>query len=216
MNKRIIALIASLAVVIGLMSAGSSYAWFATSTKKAQSITVSVVSSVHSAHLTDLDGSDDILIMQGDNLVSLDGKDAMLQLQNKSTADTQLRISIEYTSYKSGSAEQVTYSASADDDIVVTFANKKWSKNVNAAGNCYFYYVGDSYQSDTLTSLDNLPSIGMDVSTIEAISSIVYKNSIPYSYSGRKVNLKVTFESKQAENITWSTVDTYGVSGTTE
>lgn len=216
MNNRIIALVASLAVIIGLMTSGSSYAWFVTSTKKAQRIQVSLVSSLYSTFLTDLSGSDNIIIMQGDNLVNLDGKDAMLQIENKSTADTQVRIKIEYTSYKTGSAQQVVYSADKDDDITVTFADKTWSKNVNAADECYFYYMGNAYKSAEITSLDNLPSIGTDVKKIEAISSIVYKDDISYAYSGRKVNVKVTFETKQADNLTWSTVDSYNVSATTK
>jgi hypothetical protein len=214
MIKRIIALLASLAVVVGLMTCSSSYAWFVSSAKKAQSISVSVVSSVHSANLTDLDTAGNVIIMQGDNLVSLDGKDAMLQIENKSTTDTQIRISIEYTSYKSGSAEQVIYSASDNDDIAVTFADKTWSKNVNGSGVCYFYYMGKAYKSAELESIDKVPAIGSDVSVIKAISSIAYKDNISYAYSGQKINIKVTFESKQADNVTWSTVDSYNVSGT--
>ena len=214
MTKRIIMLAASLAVVIGLMTCGTSYAWFSNSTKKAQSITVSVVNSVHSARLTDLDDENRIIIMQGDNLVSLDGRSAMLQIENKSTADTQLRISVEYTSYRNGSAEQMIYSADKDDDIEVTFAPQKWAKNVNGSGVCYFYYMGDDYKTDTLDSLENLPSITPETSVIQAISSIVYKDDIPYSYSGQNVNIKVTFESKQADNVTWSTVDSYNVTAT--
>lgn len=216
MSKRVILLIASLAVVVGLMASSSSYAWFTTTAVKSQSINVSVVSSVHSAYLTDIDMPEHIVIMQGDNLVNLDGKSAMLQLENKSTADTQLRVSIEYTNYSSGNARQVIYSANENDDIDVVFAPNSWAKNTNSAGICYFYYVGGEYTSEDLANVNDVPSIDASTGTIPVLSSIAYKNSISSAYSGQPINVKVTFESKQADNITWSVIDSYDVSGVNE
>lgn len=216
MSKRIILMIASLAVILGLMNCGSSYAWFVTAAKKQQTISVSVVSSTNTAYLTDLDSDEsNIIIMQKDNLVSLDGREAVLKIENKSTTDTQLRIAVEYTSCKDGKPEQVRYSAS-DDDITVEFADKNWAKNINAGGDCYFYYVGDNYSGDEIDNLDSVASIGSDVSEIEAIKSIYYNEDVSDNYSGQKINVKVIFESKQADNVTWSTVDEYGVSGVAE
>lgn len=213
MIKRLILYVTSLAVVIGLMVSGSSYAWFASSEKREQSISVSVVSNVLSANLSDLLAPENTIIMQGDNLVNLDGNSATLQLENNSTTDTQVRVSIEYTSYSSGNARQEIYSASEDDDIVVEFASDSWAKDVNIGGVCYFYYVGQSYGSDTVTDFDNLPVISSLTGKVPVISKIYYKDDIPYSYSGQKINVKVTFESKQAENVTWSSIDTYDISG---
>lgn len=214
MTKRIIAFAASLAVLLGLMNCGSSYAWFSTSVAKSQSIVVSVVSSVHSAYLTDLTSSDRKVIMQGDNLVNLDGKAASLQIQNKSNTDSQIRISIEYTSCKSGSPKQKIYSASEDDDIVVVFPDKKWSKNINSGDECYFYYMDDKYTADTIYKLEEVPAISSSTSNIVAINSIYYKDNVSNSYSGQDINIKVKFESKQADNVTWQTVDSYDVDGT--
>ncbi|MBR6531122.1 MAG: hypothetical protein IKT61_01305 [Clostridia bacterium] len=213
MIKRLILFIASLAVIFGLMASGSSFAWFASSTQKSQSISVSLVNSVHTAHLADLQAPDNTIIVQGDNLVSLDGRSASLQLENQSTTETQLRISIEYTSYRSGKAEQVIYSASSEDDIVVEFASNAWAKNVNVAGVTYFYYMGGSYGADTIADVDAVPAVSPDVGRIPAITKIAYKDDVSYAYSGQKINVKVRFESKQADNVTWSSIDTYGVSG---
>ncbi len=212
MTKRIILFVASLAVVLGLMTSSSSFAWFATSTQKSQSISVSVVSNVQSANLADLQAPANTVIEQGDNLVSLDGKSAMLQLENQSTTETQVRLSIEYTSYRSGKAEQVIYSASEDDDIIVEFAGT-WAKDVNVAGVCHFYYMSGKNLTQSSQNLDTLLSISPEVSRIPAISKIAYKDDISQAYSGQKINVKVTFESKQAENITWSEIDSYAVSG---
>ena len=199
MTKRIIALVASLAVVIGLMNCGTSYAWFVTTLEKKQSISVSVVSTSQTAKLTDIDGDTKTIIMPGDNLVSLDGQGAMLRVNNGSTTNVQIRLSIEYTKYSSGKAEQRIYSGS-NDDIDVTFAAGKWSKNVNASGVCYFYYMGDNYETAEISSLDKVPSI--------------YKESITRAYSGQPVNIKVKFEAKQADNVSWDTIDAYQLSGT--
>lgn len=217
MSKRIVLMVSSLAVIIGLMATSTSYAWFTTSSKKKQSITVSVVSSVHSAHLADLTAPYHTIIMPGDNLVNLDGKSAMLQIENQSTTDMQLRISVEYTSCKDGRAEQVSYSADPEkDDIEVVFADKLWSKNISSNGTCYFYYMGDKYESDEIASLDDVPVIDPMLNTISVISKIAYKNDISANYSGQPVNVKVIFESKQADNITWSAIDSYDVSGVGE
>lgn len=213
MTKRIIAFVASLAVIIGLMNCGTSYAWFVTTQEKKQSISVSVVSASQTAKLTDLDGDGQTIIMPGDNLVNLDGQGAMLRINNGSTADVQIRLSIEYTSYASGRAEQKIYSGN-DDDIDVTFAANKWSKNVNAGGVCYFYYMGDNYSSDEVYDLSLVPAVKSSVSYVDAISSIVYKDSISKAYSGQPVNIKVSFEAKQADNISWSSIDSYQLSGT--
>lgn len=216
MSKRIILLISSLAVIVGLMATSSSYAWFATSAEKKQKISVLTVSNVHSAYLADLDAPYHTVIMPGDNLVSLDGNSAMLQLENKSTTDMQLRISIEYTSYRSGKAQQVIYSASDADDITVEFAPELWAKHINTNGVCYFYYMGGAYTVDRLDSLEKLPSVSPSVVNIPAVSGIAYKNDVSSAYAGQEVNVKVLFESKQADNITWSAIDAYDVSGIAE
>lgn len=213
MTKRIIAFVASLAVVIGLMNCGTSYAWFVTTLEKKQSISVSVVSAAQTAKLTDLDSDEKTIIMPGDNLVNLDGQGAMLRINNGSTTDVQIRLSIEYTSYASGKAEQKIYSGSGDD-IHVTFAANKWSKNTNASGTCYFYYMGDKYESESIADLNAVPSISSEISYIDAISSITYKENISKAYAGQPVNLKVFFETKQADNVSWNSIDSYQLTGT--
>ena len=213
MTKRIIAFVASLAVVIGLMNCGTSYAWFVTTLEKKQSISVSVVSAAQTAKLTDLDSDEKTVIMPGDNLVNLDGQGAMLRINNGSTTDVQIRLSIEYTSYASGKAEQKIYSGSGDD-IDVTFGANKWSKNTNASGTCYFYYMGDKYESESIADLNAVPSISSEISYIDAISSITYKENISKAYAGQPVNLKVIFEAKQADNVSWNSIDSYQLTGT--
>lgn len=213
MTKRIILYVASLAVIIGLMASGSSYAWFASSTQKKQHISVSLVSNTYSANISNIEIPGQTIIVQGDNLVNLDGRSAALQIENNSTTDTQLRVTVEYTSYRSGKAEQVIYSASEEDDIIVEFASDAWAKNVNVAGTCYYYYVGNAFGSDIISDTSAVPVITPEMGSIPVITKIAYKEDVSYSYSGKPINVKVSFESKQAENITWSAIDTYAVSG---
>ncbi len=216
MTKRIILFVASLAVILGLMTSSSSFAWFASTTHKNQSISVSLVNSVHAANISDLQAPTGTVIRQGDNLVNLDGRSAVLRLENQSTTDTQIRVSIEYTSYRSGKAEQVIYSASEDDDITVEFASDVWAKSFNIGGVCYFYYMGRDNFIETIEDADGVPSISPSESQIDAITSISYNDDVSYAYSGQKINVKVIFESKQADNITWSEIDSYNVSGSGE
>lgn len=212
MVKRLILFATSLAVVAGLMLSGTSYAWFASSTKKEQSISVSVMNSVFSANLADLNDQGKKIIVQGDNLINLDGKSAALYIENHSTTETQFRVMIEYTSYSSGSARQVIYTASEDDDIIVEFANDAWAKKVNSGSICYFYYVGPGNGSKDLTDVDSVTPVSVLIGSIPVVTKIAYKDDISYAYSGKDINVKVTFESKQAENVTWSSIDTYDVS----
>lgn len=209
MVKRLILFATSLAVVLGLMASGTSYAWFAVSTVKNQHISVSVVSNTFSANIADIETEGKTVIMQGDNLVNLDGRSAALHIENKSTTETQLRVSIEYTSYRSGTARQVIYTASEDDDIIVEFADNAWAKNTNAGGECYFYYVGAGNGSKELTEVDSAATVSAYEGKIPVVTKIAYKDDISYAYSGQDINIKVAFESKQAENVTWSSIETY-------
>ena len=213
MTKRIILCVASLAVLLGLIASGSSYAWFASSTEKKQSISVSLVSNTYSANISDIQFPAQTVIVQGDNLVNLDGRNAALYIENQSTTETQLRVTVEYTSYRSGRAEQVIYSASEEDDIIVEFASDAWAKNVNIAGVSYYYYVGSSFGSDSVFDTSAVPAIPPSMGRIPVITKIAYKDDVSYAYSGKPINVKVSFESKQAENVTWSAIDTYAVSG---
>lgn len=216
MVKRLILFATSLAVVAGLMLSGTSYAWFAVSTKRDQSISVSVISNVFSADISDIETQGKTVIVQGDNLVNLDGNSAALHIENHSTTETQVRVMIEYTSYSTGTARQVIYTASEDDDIVVEFADDAWAKNINAGSRCYFYYVGAGNGSKELTDVDSAATVSSLIGKIPVVTKIAYKDDISDAYSGQEINIKVTFESKQAENVAWSSINTYDFSAISE
>lgn len=217
MIKRIIALIASLAVVAGLFTSQSSYAWFVTAVKKAQRITIGVV-SFDSASAVSLDTLEEDFygnqcIYPGQNLVVLDGDDASIAMYNNSTIDTQIRVRIEYTSFATGSAQQVTYSASEDEDLQVEFADPaQWMPFDNGLDGCCFYYVGPDFDKDKLTDLDDVYTVKPDVADVSIIKSICYKDDIDANlYSGNEVAVNIIFEAKQADYVGWSNLGEYQV-----
>ncbi len=217
MIKRIIAFVASLAVIMGIMTSHSSYAWFVTSVKRAQRITIGVVSfdssSAVSLDTLEEDFYGNACIYPGQNLVMLEGDEASISMYNSSTVDSQIRVRIEYTSFADGVAKEVVYSGSEKDDLQVVFANpEQWLPYDNGLdGNCY-YYVGPDYGKSTLTSLDDVYTISPDIADVEIIESVCYKESIDANlYSGNEVTVNVIFEAKQADYVGWSSLGEYQV-----
>ncbi len=216
MKRRIVALIASLAVITGLMSSRDSGAWFITAVKRAQDISIAVIN---------FDSEEEILgtveedyygrpcIYPGQNLVLLNNKNATLTMINNSSIDTQIRVRIEYTSFSSGVKSTEVYSADKDEDLQVEFANPgEWLPCKSASGEVCFYYVGPGYGSKVLSDPDNACSITPDVSNIDIIKSILYKNDIDTaSYSGNEVTVDVIFEAKQADYVGWSALADYQI-----
>lgn len=214
MIKRIIALIASLAVVIGLMASQSSYAWFVTAVKKAQNITIAVMSYTSSSAALETLEEDFYgkpCIYPGQNLIKLQGDDAQITMFNNSTIDTQIRVRIEYTSYKNGRAETKVYSNSEDDDLQVEFTHPgQWLPyETDMSGYCY-YYVGPDFNATELKSLDDVHVITPDEANVNILSNVSYKNDIDTSlYSGNEVTVNIIFEAKQADYVGWTSLGEY-------
>ena len=217
MTKRIIALIASLAVILGLMTSQSSYAWFVTAVKRAQRITIGVVSydssSAVSLDTLEEDFYGNACIYPGQNLVTLDGDDASISMYNSSTIDSQIRVRVEYTSFASGSAKNVIYSGSEDEDLEVVFSNpEQWLPYNNGMDGTCYYYVGPDYNRSTLSDVDDVYTITPDIADVEIIESIRYKETIDANlYSGNEVTVNVIFEAKQADYVGWSSLGEYQV-----
>lgn len=216
MKKRIAALIASLAVVLGLMSSQGSGAWFVTAVKRAQNIDIAVInfdSETEFLGTLEEDYYGVPCIYPGQNLVLLNNKNATLTMTNSSSIDTQVRVKIEYTSYAAGSARTVTYSGSGADDLHVEFANpSQWLPYSDNMGNTYFYYVGPNYGSSVLTDIDDVYSITPAVPNLDIIKSVYYdKNVDTADYSGNEVTVNIIFEAKQADYVGWSSLGEYKV-----
>lgn len=216
MKKRITALIASLAVVLGVMSSQGSGAWFVTAVKRAQSIDIAVINYDSEAEYLgtleeDFYGAP--CIYPGQNLVLVNNKEAVLTMNNNSSIDTQVRVRIEYTSYASGMAKTETYSGSSDEDLHVEFVNpRQWLPYDNGMDGTCFYYVGPNYGSSVLSNVDDVYSITPAVPNLEIIKSIYYDKDIAtVDYSGNEVTVNVIFEAKQADYVGWSALGEYKV-----
>lgn len=217
MTKRIIALIASLAVVLGLMTSQSSYAWFVTAVKRAQRITIGVVSYDSSAAVSldtlEEDFYGNACIYPGQNLVRLEGNDASISMYNSSTVDSQIRVRIEYTSFADGAAKNIVYSGGEDDDLEVIFSNpEQWLPYDNELDGTCYYYVGPNYEKSALSDTNDVYTITPDIPEVEIIESIRYKETIDANlYSGNEVTVNVIFEAKQADYVGWSSLGEYQV-----
>lgn len=215
MKKRIAALIASLAVVLGLMSSQGSGAWFVTAVKRAQNIEIAVINYDSEAEFLgtlEEDYYGTPCIYPGQNLVLLNNKDATLTMNNNSSIDTQVRVRIEYTSYASGKATTVTYSGK-NEDLHVEFANpSQWLPYDNGMDGTCFYYVGPDYGSSVLKDIDDVYSISPAIPNLEIIKSVYYdKNIATADYSGNEVTVNIIFEAKQADYVGWSALGEYKV-----
>ena len=217
MTKRIIAFIASLAVIFGLMTSHSSYAWFVTAVKRAQRITIGVVNYDSSVAVSldtlEEDFYGNACIYPGQNLVMLEGNDASISMYNSSTVDSQIRVKIEYTSFANGSAKNVVYSGSEEEDLEVIFSNPdQWLPYNNGMDGTCYYYVGPDYNRSKLTNVDDVYTITPDIADVEIIESIRYKETINANlYSGNEVTVNVIFEAKQADYVGWSSLGEYQV-----
>lgn len=216
MKKRIIALIASLAVVAGLMTSQGSGAWFVTAVKRAQNIDIAVINFDSEAEILGTMEADYYgrpCIFPGQNLVVLNGKDATLTMNNNSSIDTQVRVRIEYTSYVNGVAKTVSYSGSADEDLKVEFANpSQWLPYDNGMDGTSFYYVGPNYGSSTLKNVDDVYSITPAMANLDIIKSVCYDKDLNTTeYSGNEVTVNIIFEAKQADYVGWSALAEYQV-----
>lgn len=216
MKKRIVALIASLAVVAGLMMSQGSGAWFVTAIKRAQNINIAVINYDSEAEVLgtmeeDYYGKE--CIFPGQNLILLNDKNATLTMNNNSSIDTQLRVKIEYTSYASGKAETVTYKGSEDEDLEVEFVHPgQWLPYTNGTDGTYFYYVGPGFGSDKLSDPDKSFSVTPSVASVDIIKGVSYKEDLDTTfYSGNEVEVNITFEAKQADYVGWSALAEYHV-----
>ena len=222
MKKRLITLIASLVVIAGLFASHGSNAWFVTSVKRAQKITIGAVSystgDAFSLDTLEEDYYGRPRIYPGQNLIVANGENASLTMFNSSTIDTKIRVKIEYTSYRSGKAETVTYTGDPDEDFEVVFAEpSQWRLFDNGMDGACFYYVGSDFGNKPLTKADDSVAVSPDIASIDIIRSASYKEGVDTTYySGNSVTVNIIFEAKQADYVNWSAIGQYNTSETVD
>lgn len=134
--------------------------------------------------------TDDQIIYPGMELLDSD-----FTLTNNSTIDSQLRIKIDYTKVTNPGTiqvETVSYTDAVDEHLAVVFGTSF------SYDNDYWYYNG---LSGVVPAESGLMSL---------ITSISYNGAFAgLDYSGQTVDIAVTIEVKQSDNVTWSELTTY-------
>lgn len=139
--------------------------------------------------------SEDTVIYPGLELLATD-----ISITNESPIDSQLRVKIEYTKITNPGGtglviETTAFTNAVDDHLDVTF------DSVFVNNSDYWYLTGTE------------AVIAADSGLIEIISSILYDgNSTGNDYAQETIEITVTIEVKQNDNVTWATLATYDFS----
>jgi len=186
----IMSIASSLLILASIMMIGISFGWFANVLNLNDGI-ISVGDLRYSE--TGAFITDDQVLQPGEELL-----DTAITLTNTSPIDSQMRVKISYTKITRPVdvlvIETVDY-ADSDDHLAVVFD----STFVFSSG--YWYYNA----TDAVISANS--------GLIEIISSIYYDGDLTgIDYSGQTIEVTITIEVKQNDNVTWSELTSYDFS----
>ncbi len=224
MKNKIICLVLSAVLLVGLAGANGAYAWF--SLKAGGSL-----GGVGGQHILSAGNvgyllcgnfsqafADGTIVPEEELLSSFDAElnaddiakitqypDCKMFIESTSSVDTQLRIKIVY-GY--GSESEVVFDNSVDSPLTVDFTESaKWSYDGG-----YLYY--GAYDAQTMSS-EVIPAFdaaqqGATPAVIPLFDSIRYsgENTENSEISGKTLTVKVIFEARQSDFVDWQTVGT--------
>jgi hypothetical protein len=179
-----LSMIKSLFIIVGLFVLGVTvtYAWIAYS-ESIDGGTVSAGQVDYSYSGSFIDGSE--IIFPNKELLS-----QAISVDNQSTIDTQLRLTINYTLVEEVTSNKI-YKDDVNDDLSVVF------DSLFVLDGDYWYYQATDFSIET-TGL------------IDIISSIYYDgNASSNEYASQTVSIQVLIQVKQADNVTWTDLATY-------
>lgn len=138
----------------------------------------------------------DSIIYPGEELVS-----TQFEITNNSPIVSQMRLKIEYTKVALVSGvptpSQVNYSESVDDHLDVTFGSSYTFDETSG----FWYYGGMSNEISTNSGV------------ISLVTNISYDgNNVSIEYSNQAININITIQVKQYDNVTWSDLTSYNFS----
>ncbi len=223
MKNKIICLILSAVLLVGLAGANGAYAWFALSSGGSlggaggkHSLSTGNVGYMLTGDFTaDFDSSK--IVPEDELLVSFDEEqnaadiakvseypDCKMFIENTSSIDTQLRIKVVYG--YGDEAEKVFDNSEASPLTVELTDPSLWSYNGG-----YIYYGAFD---ETAQSSEVIPAFeaaeGATPAVIPLFDSIRYSgaNTENDMISGKTLNVKVIFEARQSEYVDWTQVGT--------
>ena len=143
------------------------------------------------------------LIVPGDNLISA------ISVTNKSTVKSQFRMKIEYSVKKTTDqtnpefTELTTLSATSDTDVLVgQITGLTYNNTINNEG--YWYFGGTTGEVAAATN-----ESGDALTAITNFSLLLNGKVADNSYVGAIVTIKITFQAKQADKVTWAEITTF-------
>ncbi len=231
MKSKIICLVLSLVLVVGLFGASGTYAWFATYGEGSGGILHNFKTGnigytlVGSFSLPDGNIQPEVeLLSELENNFVYDGipEGVKMYLSNNSLVDTQLRVKITYTyfDFENKQVTDIDYDGAENSPLFVGIA-EGWNflavgeETTNADGTPaskegrvggYFYY-GDE---DTA-----IPDVAESTQYIPLFTSLKYSgpnSDFPANLydEDTKFTVKVIFEAKQADYVTWEVIGEMG------
>lgn len=222
MKNKIICLVLSAVLLVGLASANGAYAWFTLSSGGSlggaggkHSFATGNVGYVLTGNFSQA-FSDSTIIPEDELLASFNAEqnaadiakiasypDCKMFLEATSSIDTQLRIKVVY-GY--GDNAEAVFDNSETSPLTVEFTDSAlWSYNGG-----YFYYgtfKEESKSSGVIPAFD-VTQEGATPAVIPLFNSIRYsgENTENSAISGKSLNVKVIFEARQSEYVDWETV----------
>lgn len=228
MKSRIICLVLSLAVVVGLFCADGAYAWFFVNTGGTGS-----GSGVHQlasgnigftiyGGMKSLDGEKIMAEVElldelsQENAALINNESCKMFLMNTSTIETQLRIRIEYTYGRDENTQQATtqvYEVTENNDSPLAVSLTQPENWVYHDGYLYYKLQGasdEAYSADPIVNSDVLAAVTPgNAQYIPLFNHIYYSgpNSTQLNKNENStVRINVIFQARQSEFVDWETV----------
>jgi len=231
MKNKIICLVLSAVLLVGLAFANGAYAWFAVGSLGAgggkHSFATGNVGYVLTGSFTsDFDGDGKDIVPEDELLASFDAEenvadiakiseypDCKMFMEATSSIETQLRIKIVY-GYGDEAGKVFDLENSATSPLTVEFTDPSlWSYNGG-----YLYYGAFDAESKSSGVIPAFEAAeGATPVVIPLFNSIRYsgENTESSMISGKKLTVKVIFEARQSEFVDWDTVGEIYTSGET-
>lgn len=232
MKNKIICLVLSAVLLVGLASANGAYAWFTLSSGGSlggaggkHSFATGNVGYVLSGNFSQ-SFSEGTIIPEDELLAAFDAEnnaddiekvssypDCKMFLEGTSSVDSQLRIQI---LYGYGDVAENVYAGETTSPLTVEFCDTTgWKYN-----NGYFYYGSYDAEHDSSTVIPayDATAEGTSPAVIALFDSIRYsgENTENDKISGKTLNVKIIFEARQSEYVNWTDVGTIYTSSETE
>lgn len=231
MKNKIICLVLSVALLVGLAAANGAYAWFTLSSGgslggvggKHSFATGNVGYILTGDFSSDFDGTE--IVPEDELLSSFDSEknavdiakiseypDCKMFIESTSSIDTQLRIKVVY-GY--GDKAEVDFDNSENSPLTVEFTDPTlWSYN---GGYLYYGNYDEATKSSTVIPAFDASKEGTSPTVIPLFNSIRYsgENTESSMISGKEnLKVKVIFEARQSDFVDWSQVGTIYTSET--